>query len=77
MSSAKEVWDILQPTHEGTQTVKKFELQMLTTRFKEIRMKEDETFDDFYSSINDIVRSSFNPGEKILEPKIAKKFLYL
>lgn len=48
---------------------------MLITRFEEIRMKEDETFDDFYASLNDIVNSSFNLGERIPEPKIFRKIL--
>ncbi|XP_022862101.1 uncharacterized protein LOC111382383 [Olea europaea var. sylvestris] len=42
----------------------------LATRFEEIKMREDETFDIFYASINDIVNSSFNLSEKIPKPKI-------
>ncbi|XP_022888893.1 uncharacterized protein LOC111404292 [Olea europaea var. sylvestris] len=72
---AKEVWDILETTHEGTQAVKSFKLQMLTTRFEEIRMKDDEMFDVFYASLDDIVNSSFNLGEKIPRPKLVRKIL--
>ncbi|CAI9757422.1 unnamed protein product [Fraxinus pennsylvanica] len=72
---AKEILDILQTTHEGTQVVKNSKLQMLTTRFEEIRMREDEMFDTFYASFNDIVNSSFNLGERIPEPKIVRKIL--
>ncbi|XP_022874256.1 uncharacterized protein LOC111393087 [Olea europaea var. sylvestris] len=48
---------------------------MLTSRFEEIRMKDDESFDEFYAKLNDIVNSSFNLGEKILESKIVRKIL--
>ncbi|KAL6324570.1 hypothetical protein AAG906_013382 [Vitis piasezkii] len=35
---AKEAWDILQVTHEGTNAVKVSKLQMLTSRFETIRL---------------------------------------
>ena len=39
---AKEAWEILETTYEGTKKVKDTKLQMLTTRFKELKMSEDE-----------------------------------
>ena len=38
-------------------------------------MEEDESFDEFYAKLKDIVNSAFNLGETILEPKIVKKVL--
>ena len=38
-------------------------------------MNEDESFDEFYAKLKDIVNSTFNLGEKILESKIVKKIL--
>ena len=38
-------------------------------------MVEDESFDEFYAKLKDIVNSAFNLGETILEPKIVKKVL--
>ena len=35
-------------------------------------MEEDESFDEFYAMLKDIVNSPFNLRETILEPKIAK-----
>ena len=35
---AKEAWQILETTYEGTKKVKDTKLQMLTTRFEELRM---------------------------------------
>ena len=48
---------------------------MLTTSFEEIKMEEDESFDEFYAKLKDIVNSAFNLGETILEPKIVRKVL--
>ena len=49
---AKEAWEILETTYEGTKKVKDIKLQMLATRFKELKMSEDESFDSFYSKLN-------------------------
>ena len=38
-------------------------------------MEEDESFDEFYAKLKDIVNSAFNLGETILEPKIMRKVL--
>ena len=38
-------------------------------------MEEDESFDEFYTKLKDIVDSAFNFGETILEPKIVRKVL--
>ena len=38
-------------------------------------MEEDESFDDFYAKLKDIVNLAFNLGETIPEPKIVRKVL--
>ena len=38
-------------------------------------MEEDESFDEFYAKLKDIVNSAFNLGETIHEPKIVRKVL--
>ena len=40
---AKEAWEILETTYEGTKKVKDTKLQMLTIRFEELKMSEDES----------------------------------
>ena len=72
---AKEAWTILETTYEGTKVVKTVTLQQLTSSFKEIRMEEDETFDEFYAKLKDIVNFAFNLGESIVESKIVRKIL--
>ena len=70
-----EAWTILQTIYEGTKAVKDSKLQRLTTRFEEIKMKKDESFDEFYAKLKDIVNSAFNLRETIPEPKIVRKML--
>ena len=48
--TAKEAQTILQTTYEETKAVEDSKLQRLTTSFKEIKMEEDESFDEFYEN---------------------------
>ena len=73
--TAKEAWTIIQTTFEGIKAVKDSKLQRLTTSFEEIKMEEDESFDEFYTKLKDIVNLAFNLGEQIPEPKIVRKVL--
>ena len=61
---AKEAWQILETTYEGMKKLKDTKLQMLTTQFEELKMSEDESFDSFYSKLNEVVINKFNLGEK-------------
>ena len=38
-------------------------------------MEEDESFDELYAKLKDIVNLAFNLGETIPEPKILRKVL--
>ena len=51
---AKEAWEILVTTYKGTKKVKDTKLQMLTTQFEELKMSKDESFDSFYSKLNEV-----------------------
>ena len=50
-------------------------LQRLITSFEEIKMEEDELFDEFYAKLKDIVNLTFSLRETILKPKIVRKVL--
>ena len=38
-------------------------------------MSDDESFDEFYAKLNDIVNSAFNLGEIYDQPKLLGRFL--
>ena len=71
----KEAWQVLKTTYEGTKKVKNTKLQMLTTQFEELRMSEDESFDSFYSKLNEVVIGKFNVGEKTKDSEVVRKIL--
>ena len=60
---------------EGTKVVKINKLQQLPTRFESIRMSDDESLNEFYAKLNDIVKSAYNLGEIYDQPKIVRKIL--
>ena len=72
---AKEAWKILETTYEGTKKVKDTKLQMLTTRFEELKMGDDESFDSFYGKLNEIIIAKLNLEEKIEDAKVVRKIL--
>ena len=72
---ANEAWQILETTYEGTKKLKDTKLQMLTTRFEELKMSEDESFDSFYGKLNEVVIGKFNLGKKTEDSKIVRKIL--
>ena len=65
----------METTYEGTKKVKDIKLQMLTTRFEELKMSEDKSFDSFYRKLNEVVIGKFNLGEKIEDSKVVRKTL--
>jgi hypothetical protein len=73
--SAKEAWQILETTYEGTKRFKSTKLQMLISKFEEIKMLEDETFGDFYSKMSDLRNSMVSLGKTISNVKLIGKIL--
>ncbi|BBN67220.1 transposable element gene [Prunus dulcis] len=71
--TSKEAWDILQVTHEGTDTVKGAKLQMHTLQFETIMMDENETFSEFYAKLCGgekdftVLASTFSPKITAIE----------
>ena len=61
--------------YKGTKKVKDTKLQMLSTRFEELKMGDDEAFDSFYGKLNEIVIAKLNLGEKIEDSKVVRKIL--
>ena len=74
---AHTTWNILQTVHEGTKAVKINKLQQLTCKFESIKMSDDESFDEFYAKLNDIVNSAYNLVKSMINLKLLGRFLDL
>jgi hypothetical protein len=68
--SAQEAWQILETTYEGTKLVKSAKLQMLISKFEEIKMLEEETFGEFYSKMSDLRNSMVSLGKLVSDVKL-------
>ena len=74
---AHTAWNILQTMHEGIKAIKINKLQQLTSKFESIRMSDDESFDEFYTKLNDIVNSAYNLVKSMINLKLLGRFLDL
>ncbi|MCI08504.1 gag-pol polyprotein, partial [Trifolium medium] len=72
---AKDACEILRKAHEGTSKVKMSKLQMLTTKFENLRMKEEESIHDFHMNVLEFANSFDALGETILDEKLVRKIL--
>ncbi|CAM8890146.1 unnamed protein product [Rhodiola kirilowii] len=72
---AKKAWDILQTAHEGTTKVKISRMEMVKSKFENLRMQEDETIADFNTRVLDISNESFALGEPMSEETLVRKML--
>jgi hypothetical protein len=68
--SSKDAWKILETTYEGTKLVKSAKLQMLISKFEEIKMLEEETFEEFYTKISDLRNSMVSLRKSISDVKL-------
>ncbi|KAI3453567.1 hypothetical protein Pfo_010230 [Paulownia fortunei] len=73
--SAKEAWTTLQTAYEGTATVRMSKLQILASRFEDLRMEESETIAIVNAKLCDIANEAQALGEKYSNRKLVRKAL--
>ncbi|KAG5531774.1 hypothetical protein RHGRI_026406 [Rhododendron griersonianum] len=73
--TAKESWEILRTSHEGIETVRVSKHQMCTTRFEQLKMHDEENFDNFISRLTEIVNTFHSLGEPLSDLKVCRKIL--
>jgi hypothetical protein len=71
--SAKEAWEILMTCYEGSSKVKMSKHQLLTTKFENLRMKEEESILNFHMNLHNIANSFEALGENVLDEKLSTK----
>jgi hypothetical protein len=69
------VWQILEKAYESTKIVKSNKIQMLISKFEEIKMLEDETFNEFYTRIRDLRNLMVSLRKNVSDAKLIKKIL--
>jgi len=72
---AKDAWEILKTTHEGTTKVKSAKIQLLNTKFENLKLLEDGSIQDYHLNILDIANSFKSIGEKTYKEKLVRKII--
>ena len=67
--------DHFQNAHEGKSLIKIFKLQMMASRFEDLRMMENDTINDFNSKLCDIENEVFAFAKKYLDTKLVSMTL--
>ncbi|KAK9011529.1 hypothetical protein V6N11_044377 [Hibiscus sabdariffa] len=75
-SSAKEIWDKLEVTHEGTSEVKETKICLLNLSYENFKMEPDEDINKMFDRFSVIVNGLKGYGEIIPEDKLVRKLIY-
>ncbi|KAK4406366.1 hypothetical protein Sango_0643100 [Sesamum angolense] len=54
-TSAKEAWSILQKEYQGSAKVRIIKLQTIRRDFENMKMKDSETIDEYYTKVRELV----------------------
>ncbi|KAK4408807.1 hypothetical protein Sango_0461700 [Sesamum angolense] len=74
-TSAKEAWSILQKEYQGNAKVHIIKLQTLRRDFENMKMKDSETIDEYYTKVRELVNQLKAYGEDIPEKSVVEKLL--
>ncbi|XP_073270353.1 uncharacterized protein [Primulina huaijiensis] len=64
-TSAKSAWDTLQRHCEGSESVRRTRLRMLTSKFEMMRMEESENILEYDRRLREIANEAFSLGDLI------------
>ncbi|GKV41208.1 hypothetical protein SLEP1_g48774 [Rubroshorea leprosula] len=73
--TAKEMWDMLEVTHEGTSQVKESKINRLLYMYELFKMKPEESIQDMYTRLNDIVTNLKALGKVYPSQEVVRKVL--
>ncbi|XP_073290496.1 uncharacterized protein [Primulina huaijiensis] len=74
-TSVKSAWDILQCHCEGSESVRRTRLRMLTSKFEMMRMEEYENILEYDRRLREIANEAFSVGESISNERLVSKVL--
>ncbi|VFQ67786.1 unnamed protein product, partial [Cuscuta campestris] len=74
-STAKEMWDKLEVTYEGTDQVREAKIDFLTQEYEMFRMKEHEKIDDMFDRFSKIVNDLHALKKTYTDRDLVRKIL--
>ncbi|GAV92240.1 UBN2 domain-containing protein, partial [Cephalotus follicularis] len=73
--TAKEMWDLLEVTYEGTNQVKESKISMLVHEYELFLMHDNENISDMFTRFTTIVNSLKNLGKSYSNQELVRKIL--
>ena len=74
-SSAKEIWDRLEVTHEGTSQVKESKINMLVHKYELFQMEPNETITSMFTCFTNIINCLKSLGRMYTNSDVVRKIL--
>ena len=74
-SSAKEIWDQLEVTHEGINQVKETKINMLVHKYEHFKMEPTKSITSLYIRFIDIVNNLKNLSKVYTDTDLCRKIL--
>ncbi|GAV81380.1 UBN2 domain-containing protein, partial [Cephalotus follicularis] len=71
--SAKEMWDLLEVTYEGTNQVKESKISMLVHEYELFMMHDNESISDMFTRFTTIINSLKNLGKSYPNKELVRK----
>ena len=73
--SAKEIWDKLVMTYEGTSQVREMKINMFVHQYKLFKMQPDETIKEMFTRLTDITNNLKSLGKTYTNEEMVRKSL--
>ncbi|KAL5569300.1 hypothetical protein UlMin_025875 [Ulmus minor] len=73
--TAKDIWNTLEVTHEGTNQVKESKISMLVHKYELFKMKHDESIKQMYTRFTDIINDLSSLGKEYTTSEMVRKIL--
>jgi rRNA-processing protein FCF1 len=73
--SAKEIWDRLELTYEGTTELKESRISILMDKFEKFKMIKGESIDEMHKRFLEIIHPLKNLGKSFTAMELVKKFM--
>ncbi|VFQ78730.1 unnamed protein product [Cuscuta campestris] len=74
-TEAKKAWEILETTHEGDERVKTAKLQILMTKYENLRMDDKEKIAEFHGRVRELANEAENLKRPFTEDSLVLKVL--
>ncbi|XP_073103314.1 uncharacterized protein [Elaeis guineensis] len=74
-ASAKEIWNRLEVTHEGTNQVKESKINMLVHKYELFKIEHDESITAMFTCFTDIINGLKSLGKSYTNSELVRKIL--